>query len=70
MSWSVCACTGARPAEIVDNEKNKPADGLWEELWESNPSEASQSQDDEKPDVKDADEPIDENSRLLEEMLS
>lgn len=27
------ACTGCRPAEIVDNEKKKPKDGSWEELY-------------------------------------
>ncbi|KAI0398662.1 hypothetical protein F4802DRAFT_592559 [Xylaria palmicola] len=27
------ACTGCRPAEIVNNEKNKPKDGSWEELY-------------------------------------
>lgn len=25
--------TGARPAEIVDNEKKKPKDGSYEDLW-------------------------------------
>ncbi|KAK4443297.1 hypothetical protein QBC34DRAFT_430912, partial [Podospora aff. communis PSN243] len=28
--------TGARPAEIVDNEKSKPKDGSWEEIFGSN----------------------------------
>ncbi|KAB5511398.1 hypothetical protein GE09DRAFT_690652 [Coniochaeta sp. 2T2.1] len=27
------ACTGCRPAEIVDHEKKKPKDGSWEELY-------------------------------------
>ncbi|KAL2024965.1 hypothetical protein VTK56DRAFT_3664 [Thermocarpiscus australiensis] len=26
-------CTGCRPAEIVDNEKEKPKDGSWEEIY-------------------------------------
>ncbi|KAK4195369.1 hypothetical protein QBC40DRAFT_310712 [Triangularia verruculosa] len=26
-------CTGCRPAEIVDNEKKKPKDGSWEEIY-------------------------------------
>ncbi|KEY73695.1 hypothetical protein S7711_09571 [Stachybotrys chartarum IBT 7711] len=31
--YSILAFTGARPAELVDNEKKKPKDGTWEELW-------------------------------------
>lgn len=27
------ACTGCRPAEIVDNEPKKPKDGSWEEIY-------------------------------------
>lgn len=27
------ACTGCRPAEIVNNEKKKPKDGSWEEIY-------------------------------------
>ncbi|KAI0531848.1 hypothetical protein GGR58DRAFT_518190 [Xylaria digitata] len=31
--YLILACTGCRPAEIVDNEKKKPKDGSWEELY-------------------------------------
>ncbi|KAK3938085.1 hypothetical protein QBC46DRAFT_460441 [Diplogelasinospora grovesii] len=50
------ACTGCRPAEIVDNEKRKPKDGSWEELYAY------------KDDADD--ELSDEDARLLKEMLS
>jgi hypothetical protein len=69
-AYQILACTGARPAEVVDNEKNKPKDGSWEELWGPKPIEALGSQDKEKLDMEEVDEPLDENSRLLEEMLA
>ena len=31
--YTFLAYTGARPAEIVDNEPSKPKDGTWEELY-------------------------------------
>ena len=31
--WIFLACTGCRPAEIVDNEKKNPKDGSWEEIY-------------------------------------
>ncbi len=38
VNLSVCynflACTGARPAEIVHNERNMPKDGSFQELWD------------------------------------
>ncbi|KAL7786357.1 FluG domain-containing protein [Trichoderma ceciliae] len=55
--WIFLASTGARPAEIVDNEKSRPNDGSYEELW----FPKTKANDDETAD--------DEHSRLLEEML-
>ncbi|KJZ70767.1 hypothetical protein HIM_09851 [Hirsutella minnesotensis 3608] len=60
--YLLLALTGARPAEIVDNEKRKPKDGSWEDLYGSKPI----ATDD--PDV-DSDTHLDEDSRLLEDML-
>lgn len=45
-SCLLLAYTGARPAEIVDNEKKKPKDELWEDM--SGTMEAS-SDDDQEP---------------------
>lgn len=64
-SYLILACTGARPAEVVDNEKNKPRDGSWEELWGGQAS----CQDDDT-EAKSADAVPDENSRLLEDILT
>jgi hypothetical protein len=38
-SYVILGCTGARPAEVVDNEKNKPKDGSGEDLWGPKPHE-------------------------------
>ena len=62
-SYVILGCTGARPAEVVDNEKNKPKDGSWEDLWGPKPLET-------KADDKVADQVLDKNSILLEEMLT
>lgn len=62
-SYVILGCTGARPAEVVDNEKNKPKDGSWEDLWAPKPLET-------KSDHKAADQLLDQNSTLLEEMLT
>ncbi|KAI6777633.1 uncharacterized protein J7T54_002767 [Emericellopsis cladophorae] len=64
-SYLILGCTGARPAEVVDNEKNKPRDGSWEELWGG---QASLQDDD--AEAKSTDEVPDKNSRLLEDILS
>ncbi|KAK3940940.1 FluG domain-containing protein [Diplogelasinospora grovesii] len=59
------ACTGARAAEFVDNERKKPKDGCWEELF--GPKSIGASSDD---DGKDEEMALDDDSRLLEELLS
>lgn len=55
------AYTGARPAEIVDNEPSKPKDGTWEELYGR--KAIGNGADD------GGDKAADENSQLLEAML-
>ena len=60
------AYTGVRPAEIVDNEKRKPKDGSWEELY--GPKAIWDRGDGEDDDGND-DMMEDENARLLEELL-
>ncbi|KAF9772980.1 hypothetical protein IL306_009274 [Fusarium sp. DS 682] len=55
------ASTGARAAEIVDNEPAKPKDGSWDELY----GRKAIGQDDEGGD----DKAPDEHSRLLEDLL-
>ncbi|KAI0876768.1 hypothetical protein GGS24DRAFT_513091 [Hypoxylon argillaceum] len=80
------ACTGCRLAEIVDNEKKKPKDGSWEELYGP---KAIYSRDQNKPISHDPvrfdrtyvstqvgtcedvqDKFSDKDAELLEEMLS
>jgi hypothetical protein len=55
--YLILACTGARPAEVVDNEKKKSKDG---ELFGPKAIGTSTSDD--------GDESIDDNSRLLEDL--
>ena len=31
--YDIFACTGCRPAEVVDNERKRPQDGTWEALF-------------------------------------
>ena len=57
------AFTGARPAEIVDNEKKRPMNGLWEELYGTR---IVSWNGDTQSDGKSADE----DACLLEDMLS
>lgn len=64
-SYIILASTGARPAEVVDNEKNKPKGGSWDELW----GRQDDSRDDDTQ-RKSANEAFDENSRLLEDILT
>ncbi|CAH0019228.1 unnamed protein product [Clonostachys rhizophaga] len=54
--------TGARPAEIVDNEKQKPKDGSHEEFWD----ERGGFPDDEEPNGA----VPDMATRILEEILT
>lgn len=60
------AYTGARPAEFVDGEKKKPKDGTYEELFGTKGLIAGRDGLGDKED----DEPPDEHSRLLEDMLT
>ncbi|KAK3933883.1 FluG domain-containing protein [Diplogelasinospora grovesii] len=57
------ACTGARPAEFVDGEKKSPKDGCLEELFGLKAIEGSSA-------GKDEDCALDDDSRVLEEILS
>ncbi len=57
--YLLLAFTGARPGEIVDNEKRKPKDGSFEELYGPNAVLESIS----------GYEPGNEDSRLLQDML-
>lgn len=59
--WILLAYTGARPAEIVDNERPLPKDGSYEELWSLKTTE----------DANEYDDKIADNSKssILEEML-
>ncbi|KAI1419237.1 hypothetical protein F5Y12DRAFT_720951 [Xylaria sp. FL1777] len=52
-------CTVARLAEFVDNEKQKPKDGSWEESFGSEPDGASLDEGD-----------AEDSNRVLEEILS
>jgi hypothetical protein len=56
--------TGARPAEIVDNEKKKPKDGSYEDLWD----EGVRSRDEEDSDETGA--ALDKSSQVLEGILT
>jgi hypothetical protein len=58
--YLILACTGARPAEVVDNEKKKCKDGCLEELFGPKVIGTSTSDD--------GDEALDDNSRLLEDL--
>jgi len=39
--YNILAFTGCRPAEVVDNERKRPQDGTWEELFDNNSLGAS-----------------------------
>ena len=55
------AYTGARPAELVDNETPQPKDGSWEHLFSSAPrNPPCDDGDDQAPDTE---------SRILEDLL-
>ncbi|KAL7953081.1 hypothetical protein V8C34DRAFT_71473 [Trichoderma compactum] len=56
--WILLACTGARPAEIVDHERKPPKDGSYEELWSQRLAEDANKSDNK---IADNDE-----SRVLE----
>ncbi|KAK3186299.1 hypothetical protein K4F52_004837 [Lecanicillium sp. MT-2017a] len=60
--YLLLAFTGARPAEIVDNEKRKPKDGCWKELYGAKNADCEASDDDKAP--------SDEDSQLLEDLLN
>ncbi|EFY85694.1 FluG domain-containing protein [Metarhizium acridum CQMa 102] len=60
--YLLLAFTGARPGEIVDNEKKKPKDGSWQDIY-GRKTAGTEDSDDGNKDTDNAD-------RLLEEMLS
>ena len=64
--YLLLAFTGCRPAEIVDNEKKKPQDGSWQELYGTN----IVSQEGRGGDIPDDDMPNSVDACLLEDMLS
>jgi hypothetical protein len=59
--WILLACTGARPAEIVDSERKPPKDGSHEELWSHKLVEDANEGDNNITD--------DNESRVLEKIL-
>lgn len=59
--WILLACTGARPAEIVDHERKPPKDGSYEELWSQRLAEDANESDNKIAD--------DDESRVLEKIL-
>lgn len=59
--YLLLAFTGARPGEIVDNEKKKPKDGSWQDIYGRKTIGTEDSDDGNKD--------LDEADRLLEEML-
>lgn len=59
--WILLASTGARPAEIVDNERTPPKDGSHQELWSLRNTEDANEDDDKLAD--------DDESRILERLL-
>ncbi|OAQ58761.1 FluG domain-containing protein [Pochonia chlamydosporia 170] len=60
--YLLLAFTGVRPGEIVDNEKRKPKDGSWQDIY-GRKTVATEDSDDSNKDLDEAD-------RFLEEMLS
>ena len=60
--YLLLAFTGARAAEIVDNEKRRPKDGTYEDIYGPKSVRIEDS-------GYDSDQPVDDNSRLLENML-
>ena len=60
--------TGARPAELVDAERKKPKDGSIEELFGRKVVVQSSSSDDGEPEQQP--QKLDEDSKLLESLLS
>jgi hypothetical protein len=63
-SYLILGYTGARPAEIVDNEKKMPKDSCWEDLYGST-SKATEVSDDDDQEEKTSEE----YPGLLEELL-
>ncbi|KAK6841024.1 hypothetical protein PG987_001884 [Apiospora arundinis] len=59
--YQILGYTGARPGELVDNETRKPLDGSYEDLF--GPKRSNGSHDDD-------DQVLDEDSQLLEDILS
>ncbi|KJZ69453.1 hypothetical protein HIM_11158 [Hirsutella minnesotensis 3608] len=61
--YLLLAFTGARPAEIVDNEKRRPKDGTYEDLYRPKSLRSEDSA------YYESDQPVDDDSRLLQNML-
>ncbi|KAI3339677.1 FluG domain-containing protein [Ustulina deusta] len=69
--YQLLCYTGARPAELVDGERKKPKDGSAEQLFGRKVVESpSPSADDGEDDSEDQGSAPDENSQLLESLLS
>ncbi|RYO82108.1 hypothetical protein DL764_009661 [Monosporascus ibericus] len=63
--YQILCYTGARPAELVDGERKKPIDGSIEKLFGRKVVQSSSSDDGE-----DQAPPLDEDSKLLQSLLS
>lgn len=59
--YLLLAFTGARPGEIVDNEKKKPKDGSWEDIYDRKSAKFEDSDE--------ASKGLDEATQMLEDML-
>ncbi|KAH7129645.1 hypothetical protein B0J13DRAFT_453386 [Dactylonectria estremocensis] len=63
--YQLLCYTGARPAELVDGERQKPKDGSIQELFGQNAVQSSSSDNGEEQDV-----PADEHAKVLHGLLS
>ncbi|RKK23635.1 hypothetical protein BFJ66_g17428 [Fusarium oxysporum f. sp. cepae] len=62
--YQLLCYTGARPAELVDGERQKPKDGSIQELFGQNAVQSSSSASSEEQDA-----PADEQSKVLNDLL-
>ncbi|KAK2596802.1 hypothetical protein QQS21_006131 [Conoideocrella luteorostrata] len=58
--YDILAFTGCRPAEIVDNERKRPEDGTWDELFADDHFGVS---------PEDSSETLSDSERQLENLL-
>ncbi|PIL29042.1 hypothetical protein GSI_09090 [Ganoderma sinense ZZ0214-1] len=68
--YLLLAYTGCRAGELVDNEKKKPTDELYQKLFPSTDRPDAVSPSSEGQDLDDDDSPLSEQDRVLDEILS